>query len=204
VLVSIVLTARGRDRLKLGGFLAMFVAVGVLLLAATPSGARLTTKVTHGDSSGRTDLWHVALNMVRAHPVTGVGLGNYPAVSRHYLDSTVVHAELFTQFPRVVHDTPLEILAELGLIGALLYYTFVGSALLIAWRGLHQARRLRDGELVSLGRGILAAEFAALSACVFLSGQYAEVLWVLLGVGVAYGTIATRAGRAQSPPHSPI
>ena len=50
---------------------------------ASPAERARVTEVQGG--SGRTDIWTVGTRMVRAHPLTGIGLGNFQNTSIHYL-----------------------------------------------------------------------------------------------------------------------
>lgn len=194
--VVIVATSRGRERARFIALAAALAAVASLALLVTPQGELFVKKLTNGDSSGRSDLWHVAGNMIKRHPITGVGLGNYPVVSVRYLDAQVIHAELFVSAPRVVHNTPLEIFAELGIFGFTSFYTFVGGCIFVLGRALRRARRLANPLLVPLGRGVLAAQLSALATGLFLSGEYQELTWIMLGLGLAYVAMVEQAERA--------
>jgi O-antigen ligase len=198
VAVLIVVTSRGRERIRMLGAVALMIALAAMLVGLTPQGQGLLDRLEHNDSSGRTDLWRVALNMAERHPVTGVGLGNYPVLSDEYLTSNVHHVDLFVGEPRTTHDSPLEILAELGVVGFSLFYGFVGGCVFVCMRALRLARRLDDPPLEAIGRGILAGMLGALASGIFLSGQYQELLWVLLASGVAYAAVVRRAVLARA------
>lgn len=190
----VLITARGRERVRLTGVLCVVVSVGLAWLVLTPAGGAIMARITDSDSSGRTDLWHVAIRQWQANPVHGVGVGNYPIVSRNYLDASVQRTDLFIRDARVVHSTPLEMLAELGTVGFVLYYGLVLSCIWVAMRALRAARRLEEDQtLVALGRGIVGALLAIQATTVFLSGQYQELAWILMGAAVAYGAIVRHA-----------
>lgn len=193
----VIQTARGSERIRLVGVALACGAVVGMALAFTPEGAAFSAKLASGDTSGRTDLWTVAVNMFQAHPLSGVGLGNYYIVSANFLDSTVQHLELFVQDARVAHNTTLEMLAELGIPGTIAYYTFVIGAVAVAVRGLRAARRDGSRELVQVGRAVVSATIGSIATCLTLSGQYQPILWVLLGCCISYGAAAT--GRSGTP-----
>lgn len=213
-LLVLVLTARGIERVRVLGGSTLLVAIGVVILTITPAGGSLLTRLTQGDSTGRTDLWRVALYQFADEPLHGVGLGNYPVRSREYLRSEVSHTELFVAAPRTTHNTVLEIMAELGVIGIASFGVFVGGVLVVTMRALRRSRNLLPidaARYVPLGRGLVAATFASLASGMFLSGQYQELLWVLLGSGIAYAAMVDRcaarergvrpAGRELNPPN---
>lgn len=185
----LLVTARGRERIRMTGALFVVVAVGLAWLTLTPAGSGIAERVTDSDSSGRTDLWKVAIRQFEDQPVHGVGLGNYPALSRHYLQGDVDHLDLFLRDPRVVHSTPLELLAELGVIGTALFAAFVLACLGAGASALRGARRLGDPALTGAARGVLAATLSVLATMIFLSGQYQELAWVLLATCVAARSI---------------
>ena len=95
----------GRARLLAvaGGALVAVVAV-----VAAPV---LVTRLLGGDA-GRFELWRAALDMVAAHPVTGVGPGGYPLVRPESPISTANLAVLTTS-----HSSILQVLAETGIAG---------------------------------------------------------------------------------------
>lgn len=194
----LLMTARGAERVRMGGLVVLAVSAGAAWLLLTPAGDTLRARMTDTGSSGRTDLWKVALYEFEDHPVTGVGLGNYPVLSRRYLDGDIANTDLFLGYPKVVHSTPLEVLAELGAVGFLLYYGFVLGCIATAVRALRRARDLAlSGVLIPVGRGVVAATLAVVSTTVFLSGHYFELSWILFGACVAYASMVGRAAAAE-------
>lgn len=194
VLASVlIVSARGAELRRLLGTVAVAAALLLGYIAITPAGDALRQRVVATDSSGRSDLWHVAGNMVQAHPFLGVGLGNFPVLSSRYLDPHVQNVDLFVGAPRTVHNAPLEVLAELGLMGFCAFTVFVTGCLVVLGRAVRRARRNGMLQLHRLGRGILAALVSVLGTNLFLSGQYQELLWVLFGMSLAYATIVVES-----------
>lgn len=96
--------------------------------------------------SGRLDIWHVSLGMIAAHPVNGVGVRgfryaypHYAAPGDHFVVSESCGAGEGACHP---HQLLLEILAETGTIGLLLWLAALGLALR-AWRRVGTAARER-------------------------------------------------------------
>ena len=177
-------------------------ALAAVVLMLTPAGNTLLQRVEHEDSSGRTDLWRVAVLQFADEPLHGVGLGNYAVRSREYLNPQILNTQYFTWAPRTTHSTPLELLAELGVAGFALFVTFFGGTLIVLGRALRLARRLAPAQgrdLVGMGRGLMAAMAATVASSMLLSAQYQEILWVLLGLSLAYATIVERAAGAAAP-----
>lgn len=193
----LVLTARGVERIRMAGLGAVALAVATSWLMLSPAGAAIVDRIGDGNSTGRTDLWRVALYQYEDYPIHGVGLGNYPVVSKDYLRRDVANIDLFIRMPRTVHNTPLELLAELGTVGFVAFYGLVFGCLVTLRRALRLARTLRDERLVGAIRGIAASTGALLAASFTLSGLYVELMWILFGAGIASASIV-RARRFEA------
>lgn len=191
--VVIVLTSHGRERVRMLGGSLVLLAAATAALMFTATGQQSLERITNGDSSGRSDLWRIAVLQFRSEPLHGVGLGNYPAVAARFVTAETEHTELINSAaPRTTHNSYLEIAAELGALGLFTFTLFAGGALVLAVRGIRTARRLGDAIGVRLGRGVLAATVGVLASCAFLSGHYNELLWALLAACVAFHAWAAR------------
>jgi O-antigen ligase len=189
----IVLSSAGRERVRMMGVSFMLLAVGASVLMLTPTGQQSLERITNGDSSGRSDLWRIAVLEFQSEPIHGVGLGNYPAVAARFVTADTEHTELINNVaPRTTHNSYLEIAAELGLLGLATFGLFAGGCVLLGMRGVRAARRLGDEGVVRLGRGFVAATIGVLATCVFLSGHYNELLWALLATCVAFHAYVRR------------
>jgi O-antigen ligase len=82
--------------------------------------------------------WQAALDMIAAHPLFGVGAGNYPAVYQWYAvqgwPESLGHA----------HNFYLNMAAETGIPGLLVYLSFVVTALISTMVWLGRAGRIPD------------------------------------------------------------
>lgn len=86
------------------------------------SASSLTNKVesisfTREGSSGRTLLWSDAISFIKDHPITGGGIGSWKIESAPYWN---IHGTEYL-VPYHAHNDFLEITAELGILGGLLY-----------------------------------------------------------------------------------
>ena len=61
--------------------------------------------------------------MIKAHPVWGVGMGNFVTNAEQYSSSTEV-----VRFVQPVHNLPLLILTETGLLGLILIYLILQTS----------------------------------------------------------------------------
>ncbi|HEU5477048.1 MAG TPA: O-antigen ligase family protein [Gaiellaceae bacterium] len=183
LLVAVVVAGRARPRV-----VALF-----LVLVAVGLGYYVTYKPAHvfqsgvgglsATSSGRTDEWKVALRIAGGHPIGGVGLGNYrvvePSVATQTLNLDVVR--FIVRFRQLAHNTYLQVAAELGLVGLLLFLTILALPLRAAGRALAGLEQELD-ELEFHARGLLAGAIGLLTAYVFLSANLEKPLWFVVGL----------------------
>jgi len=132
---------------------------------------------------------------VRAHPISGVGVGNSEHAAVNYvLQPGVIHSTslIFSSQPFPVHNTYLQVLAETGAPGLLLFLAVIVVCLGCALRAARLAARRRDVTMEALARGVLLALIGVLVADFFISVQYDKLLWLLLGLCPAMLAIARR------------
>ena len=199
-MVATVLVARGR-RLA-ATMLALLVAVTAIgyFSVLAPAGARDRILAADG-GGGRTDIWKVGWRMVEAQPVTGVGAGNFPDASIHYLlvePGAIQNDRFVVDEPKVAHNIYLDFLAELGIVGLGLFLAIAAGSLRTAALAARSFARSGDHELELMTRAVIVAILALLAADFFLSDQYSKQLWLLLALGPALLALAgrTEEGRA--------
>jgi O-antigen ligase/uncharacterized protein (DUF3084 family) len=118
------------------------------------------------DSNGRFHLWHVAWDAFRAHPLLGIGTAGFAALG----DSE-----------RYPHNIVLELLAELGVVGGLIFAGFVGSTVVALVRVYR--RGLADDRAQAAA---VAALFAAAMVNAMFSGDLPTngAVWVAAGLAI--------------------
>ena len=104
----------------------------------------------HGSAIGRIPLIQVALRVIKAYPIGGVGLNNYAVVMKDY-DNTIM-GRMFTSLQRPVHNMYLLITAETGILGFAGFIWFLVAILLTA----QKAVRRSDFRLSLVGVGLLS------------------------------------------------
>src|SRR3954452_10660474 len=187
----------GRWRRVALGALVLVSVTGLTYFAVLAPQASRDRVLKADGGTGRTDIWKVGSRMVSDHPVRGVGSGNFKISSIHYvLKPGSIKYDFFIDHPKVAHNMYLHVLAELGVVGLLLFVSIIAFALMSA---LHAARTFAeagDEDMDLLTRAAMLAVLGMLAADFFLSGQLSKQLWLLLGLGPAMLAIAkTRAGR---------
>jgi O-antigen ligase len=126
--------------------------------------------------SGRETENRIALAMFGDYPVTGVGPHQYENLYRQY--SRNIGEDL--RSVRAPHSLPLEIAADQGLVGlvgwgvtAVLFVSYVLS------RGIWHT---------TLGRALLLAIATYMFGSLFLHGSQLRLLFILMGLAMAYAT----------------
>jgi O-antigen ligase len=138
--------------------------------------------------------------MVSAHPVRGVGSGNFQLTSGHYLLEKPggIKYDYFIDKPKVAHNTYLHVLAELGFVGVGLFLAIIAFALVCAFKAARIFMRAGDLDMELLTRGLILAVIGLLAADFFISAQHSKQLWLLLGLGPALLGIAKTQARRQA------
>jgi O-antigen ligase len=197
----------GRWRLAISVMLVLVATGGVIYftqLAPLPARERITTS---NGGTGRSDIWKLGLRMVRAHPITGVGVGQFPVVSPDYAlqPGELMRADLiFSTAPKVTHNTYLEILSELGFPGLLLFLGAIATCLACALRAARLWARRQQRSMEALARGVLLGLIGMLTADFFISDMYTKLLWVLLAICPALLSLArSEASEAEAADGEP-
>jgi O-antigen ligase len=198
MLAALFLAGRYRALAWVGATLAILATVGYFALLAPPEARDRVTKADGG--TGRTDIWHVGWRMVEAHPVRGIGSGNFPQASIHYFlaPGALQYGQYFIDHPKVAHNMYLHVLAELGIVGLALFISLIGFSVLATIKAAERFQHAGDRDMELLARGLVVALLGLLAADFFLSGQFSKQLWILLGLGPAMLALSKR--RAKKSP----
>ena len=192
VLIGAVLIMFSRRRV-LG--LAIGIPVVVLLPLAVPAiGARMLEAFSTG-GAGRSFVWHIVWRAWQQHPLFGWGAGGaIEAYDRNYLS---VYALVHQGWSRPPHNTPLQILLELGVVGLLL----AGLAYLSTFRQLLAIRR--GDELYGLRVALTAALVALGFVSLFIGLENYKYFWIVL-VAIAQLRTVAQSRSAQPAVPAPV
>ena len=193
LVAAVFLGGRRRIGLALLAGAIGLAALGYFSFAASEQARERVTTI--GSGTGRTDIWTVAWRMVDDQPVTGVGVGNFRTASIHYLlePGAILRDEFIVDRPQVAHNAYLNVLAELGIVGAALFVGLLLAGTWAAWSAAREFERRGDPFLETCSRALVLALVALLVADLFASDQLNKELWLLLGLGPALLAIARRA-----------
>ena len=148
------------------GTIAAVALLGVIVVAAPSRGSEMDA----GESSAQSRIqsWAEGWNMLKSHPLTGVGFNQY-------LDYHI----------RVAHNSFVETFAELGLLGA---FCFVG---MFYWffKGLKLLPQ-DTPEAASWRRTLMASAVGLMTCGWFLSRQYVHIYYIMIAVGACAVTVS--------------
>jgi O-antigen ligase len=154
--------------------------LGTALVLATAASVALAMGGAHagepggGFWHGRLHTWRAAVETAADRPLTGAGADAFLAASaRHQREGPV----------RFAHSLPLELAAELGILGALLAAALYAAAGAAAWRA----------------RGTPAAWLLGPAVAAFLAASLVDWPWHLAGSGAVFALAlgALAGGRPQ-------
>jgi O-antigen ligase len=189
--MSLIIFGYRRRALRLSRFAPVGAAiVGVVLVFSPMIVNRLSTSPVSADYEERLRLMRIALRVVAAHPIAGVGIGAYNSIYKSFLN-----ADEQGQWVFAVHNAYLLRAAETGVPGACAFVMLLVLGLLQAVR-LARARS-RFIRTVALGAG---AGFLALSCEMYWDTWWAgftynALLWFLLGLMEAAERLEKRKAR---------
>jgi putative inorganic carbon (hco3(-)) transporter len=192
-------TERRHLPIILAGGLIVAAGAATLQQSAPPQfasqfevGLEAKRQVAQTNVDTRLDAWAAAGILATERPLTGVGPGNFQF---HYPE-TAVRIETAGN-PVVVHNAYLDIAAELGLIGVVLF-----SLYLIETFSRLTLSRKRGFGLPGYASAVRSALVVAMVAALFLSEQYYAPFWLLGGIASAMWIAGTRGGGLEAP-HKP-
>ena len=99
-----------------------------------------TSHLLSSSGTGRSEYWKTAIEAFKDEPVRGIGAGSFETFYQNERESGVQG--------RHTHSLPLQILGELGLVGAILVLGLIGLAAVTGWQRW-QAGRLSTAVLFS-------------------------------------------------------
>jgi O-antigen ligase len=185
LVIAVAVGGRWRRRvLALCGILAVSAFGYYAFVASLPAQERVLN-VGGGHGTGRLELWTVGLRMIEAHPVNGVGTGQFAISSVHYLlrPGLFETGAFILSTPKVTHNTYLNIFAELGIVGGALFVTILVFCLGCLLLAVKRMRETGDERMEILLRGLVVGIGGFLVTLMFLSENYAKLLWILLALG---------------------
>lgn len=129
------LVAKKRRIVLAGLILALFI----LVFFARPALVRLASSfsVSEGSSAGRLAIWQGSFKIFLAHPVLGVGLGNYPKE---------VNPQALYRSPITSHNLYLDIASETGIFGLAIWLFLIFGSLYQLQKTIKKIKTVKSNE----------------------------------------------------------
>jgi O-antigen ligase len=135
----------------------------------------------------RFETMKTALRLAMAHPIFGVGIDNFIYQSAYYIP-----------YKLTVHNTPLQIFAEVGAPGFALFVAIVCYNLVILKRLM---TRVGDPEASLVGRMLFIQQLAVVINSLFIPTSWDMIFWFTLGLpGIAANAYRLPAGESVGAP----
>ena len=175
VVIHLLLPPGRQRRLAWMGFALLLVAQ--LTIIVNPFSREYLEARDEVSLMARLHMWRVGAEMVADYPLTGVGLSMFRANAVRqlypvpgYENSILPHA----------HNEIVQMGADMGLPGLLLWAGLAGSAFYMIRACWHSGDRHAQAVAVSLGAGLLAHALYGMADAVTFWNRFAFVFWVLL------------------------
>lgn len=127
--------------------------------------------------------WSHGFDMMIEHPFTGVGFYNFiPYYNDHFPDDVLYGSA------QLAHNIFVQVGADLGFPGLLIYLLIIWSALLAVLRS-RTKRKGADPTMNELYMGLAYGFIGFLLAGQFVSVVYYPFMWIYLSFALAYGNI---------------
>jgi O-antigen ligase len=183
--------AKWRGRIVVLAAAVVIAGFGFYTYAASPDLRDRVTSV--GSGSGRIDLWTVGWREIEDNPLHGVGIGNFPVASPHFVlvPGDVARAEYVVYPDKVAHNTYLEIWAETGLVSLILFGALVTFCVRSSLRAARAFAGRGDPPMELLSRALFVAQLGFLAGAFFTSRQYEKDVWLILALGPTLLTVAS-------------
>ena len=197
VLIMTIQTLRaGRGR---GWLLVGFAAVTVAVFSQEDSFARmqrriqsivpyLTTTVQADEEGLSSRGYHLAVGIAifKDYPVVGVGYDNFGDHFLYRYQYIVPGGNNLWLSRRSPHSSHVGILAELGLVGIILWLSILAIVIGSAWRAYRVAGARQDKALATMAFGLmLSLLLQAGPYALYGPNQKSKMLWILVGLAVA-------------------
>jgi putative inorganic carbon (HCO3(-)) transporter len=157
-----------------------------------------------GGTDGRSSTWTVAWRIFKQRPFAGVGLANFTTYEPHYVlqPGPISDVHLVAEAPEYVHNAYLQLMAETGVVGLLLFVAVAATCVGLTWSAVRRFERLGATRYAALSQAVMIGTIAMLSAIFFISDANDFRLWILFAMGVALSTLSRRLEARSASLHA--
>jgi len=165
-----------RSKKHLVIFILIFILIFSFIYSNPKLNKRFIKSLTIEDNMDRINIWMSSLKMIKAHPIQGVGPGNFPKVYPSYRWVE----KKSNRYKSFAHNIFLNMAVETGIVGFILFTILI---ILVLSMGI----KLFNNNPIH--RGIVAALIAVLIHnqfdCTVLKFEVGVVFWALIGLILA-------------------
>ncbi|MDP8299919.1 MAG: O-antigen ligase family protein [Candidatus Tantalella remota] len=166
-----------RAKKLLAVFIVLLVIVFVMMPYTVQNKLYDLADFQGGTTWERLMLWKGTINMIKVHPVLGFGVNTY---SRNF----PVYKPADYPDVRYSHNCYLHMASEIGIVGALIFLTFLVTVLVLCLKGMN---RMESGKRKTLAQGIFAGVFGFALNSVVDTHLYSVNLAVFFNLLLGYG-----------------
>jgi putative inorganic carbon (hco3(-)) transporter len=165
-----------------------FSAAASVLTNLAKNGTGVGGIVEDTSITGRASEFLVSLQMFRDNPIFGVGKNNYPFQYLDYSYKIGLDPRLEQRTP---HNLYLEVLAESGIVGIVVFGLVVGNMLMVPLNARRKLIRAGNkAEAAHMIQGISYAVIGVLVGSLFLQASYPRYFWIIFGLSLATLNVA--------------
>ncbi len=180
------------SRNRMRNFVLLFVLLAIPMAVVPRSPLKRLLHPTSADEIGsqtREKAWLAGLNMVKAKPLTGIGLGLFKPMLGFYSGDPNFH--------QIGHNSYLEFAAELGIPALILFLWLLWET----FRSLGKTKKitLRAGDefLYPMAAGLQCGIVGCAVGDFFLSAEYLKLFWIVVFLSIPLEQLARSRARAR-------
>ena len=193
---SLYLILRTKRRLR---NLAMIgISLAIVIFASPVSPLQRFKNPSQGDQQSadtHISLMYGGVRMMLTHPVFGVGIDNFKRNSRLFV--TQSEAAVMDNQSRVAHNSYVEIGAEMGIPGLLLFAGLLFCSFTSLGQVARMSQRLGVPVVQEAAVGLQAGLVGSSVAIFFVSGEYQKMFWLALFLTMCLPPLALEAEKRQ-------
>lgn len=196
------------------GVVVLLIFIGFTRTGVATAARAKTLAAWQQDASvqDRLGLWRVAVDVVRAKPLQGHGIGTYPLVQSQFNEgsrSLEVIRQMGPTLSESPHNTYLQIAADLGLVGLALYLAML---VLFFYRSLIALPRmdkgLRQFTLIGAVSAVAGQCVDAIANPAWAYPECSAFFWLVLGIGMSAAglgqEIRSESRAREEAPETPV
>jgi hypothetical protein len=196
--VAVMALASSSRRVAVAAIASVVIALPLALVAVEHSRGISVFDPEEGSTAYRLEVWREAFGIIKDNPLVGIGKG-----SEGKLKESLGLFDDGKLPPGHFHSTPVQIAVWWGLLGLILYYSFMTIFFLETWRLIKMVKSDSGWRLRGIAQGGLGAlvtfNVSSFAHFNFGDGEVVMAFWLLTGLAFAVRRIAFEARAPQRP-----